>query len=202
MEKFFGIFAAVIVLASYPAYIIRIWQRKIIPNISSWTIFSILSVALCLSSNSSSGGGINSWVTFGPMFGCTTTLIVALLRSNEKSFTRFDLICLILGVLSIAFWFFTKQNRELVQFALYIGILADFIGILPSMNFLIKYPEKDRPAMWIIFSLGYFFSIFAITEHTFANWFLPSFMVLAPALVWIPLIKYRLKNKISIKEWV
>ena len=136
------------------------------------------------------------------MAGCTAILIITLLRSNEKSFTRFDIICLILGVLSISLWFFTKQSREMVQFALYIGILADFIGILPSMKFLTKHPEKDRPAMWVIFSLGYFFSMFAITENTFANWVLPSFMVVAPALVWIPLVKYRLKNKIPVREWI
>lgn len=202
MEKFFGILSALVVLASYPVYIVRIWQRKIVPNISSWTIFSLLSVAFFLSSRSSSGAGINSWVTFGPMIGCTATLITALLRSNEKSFTRFDLTCLILGILSISFWFFTKQNRELVQFALYTAIVADFIGILPSAKFLTKYPEKDRPTMWIIFSLGYFFSMFAIKENTFANWILPLFMVIAPALVWVPLVKYRLKNRIPIQEWI
>lgn len=202
MEKFFGILSALVVLAAYPAYIIRIWQRKIVPNISSWAIFALISIALCLSSYSSSGAGINSWVTLGPLVGCTGIVIVALMRSKEKSLTRFDLVCLIFGVLSIAFWFFTRQSKELVQFALYIGILTDFIGILPSINFLTKHPEKDRPAMWVIFSLGYFLSMFAITEHTFANWFLPSFMVLVPALVWVPLMKYRIKNKISIKEWI
>jgi len=202
MEKFFGILSALIVLASYPAYMIRVWQRKIVPNISSWVIFVLISIALCLSSYSSSGAGQNSWVTLGPLVGCTGILILALMRSKERSLTRFDKACLILGCLSITLWFFTRQSRELVQFALYLGIFTDFIGILPSMNFLTKHPEKDRPAMWVIFSVGYLLSMFAITENTFTNWVLPSFMVVAPALVWIPLVKYRLKNKIPIQEWI
>jgi len=202
MEKFFGILSVLVVIASYPVYILRIWQRKIVPNISSWVIFVLVSIVLSLSSFSSSGASINSWVTVGPLVGCSAIVIVALMRSKEKSLTKLDFVCLILGILSIIFWFFTKESKGLVQFALYLGILTDFIGLLPSISFLNKYPEKDRPAMWFIFSLGYFFSMFAITENTFANWFLPSFMVLAPALVWVPLIKYRLKNKISIKEWV
>jgi cytochrome c-type biogenesis protein CcmH/NrfF len=76
------------------------------------------------------------------------------------------------------------------------------MGILPSIKFLSKNPEKDRPALWIVFSFGYFLSMFAITEHTFANWILPVFMTLAPALVWIHLVKYRVKNKIPLKEWI
>jgi hypothetical protein len=180
----------------------RIWQRKIVPNLASWTIFVVIAFALFLSSFSSSEGGMNSWVTIGPMAGCIGILIVALLRSKEKSLTKFDIICLILGMLSISLWFFTKQSRELVQFALYLSILADFIGLLPSIKFLTKNPEKDRPTMWIIFSLGYLLSMFAITENTFANWILPSFMVIAPALVWVPLVRYRIKNKIPILEWI
>lgn len=202
MEKFFGILSAAIVLASYPVYIIRIWQKKIIPNIASWTIFVLVSFSIFLASFSSSGSGTNSWVTIGPMVGCTIILLSAIMNSKEKAMGKFDLICLILAVISIALWFFTKQSRELVQFALYLGIFADFLGILPSIKFLTKSPEKDRPGMWFIFSIGYLISMFAITENTFANWVLPSFMVVAPALVWIPLVKYRIKNNIPLKEWV
>jgi hypothetical protein len=107
-----------------------------------------------------------------------------------------------LGIISLIFWVLTKQSKELVQFALYIGIIADFMGILPSIIFLKKYPEKDRPALWIIFSFGYFLSMFSITEHTFANLILPLFMTFTPALVWIHLVKYRVKNKIPLKEWI
>lgn len=169
MEKFFGVFSSVIVFLCYPIYITRVWQRKINPNISSWTIWVIMSVAICLSSFSSSGGGENSWVTIGATIGCIGVLISALLRSKEKSMNTFDIVCLILGISSIVLWGFTKQSKELVQYALYLGVLADFIGLLPSANFLSKNPEKDRPAMWIVFSLGYFFSVFAITENTIAN---------------------------------
>jgi hypothetical protein len=201
MEKFFGIFSALIVLASYPAYMIRIWQRKIIPNISSWIIFVLISVALCLSSFSS-GGKENSWVTLGPLVSCTIILILALIRSKDKSLTRFDKVCLVLAIVSIILWFLTRQSKELVQIALCLGIFTDFIGILPSMHHLTKHPEEDRPGMWFIFSLGYCLSMFAIRENTFANWVLPIFMTFAPALVWVPLVKYRLKNRIPLKEWI
>jgi hypothetical protein len=103
-QKLFGVLSAVIVLASYPPYIIRVWQRKIVPNIASWIIFVLVSIAIALSSYASSGAGVNSWVTLGPLLGCTIVLIIALIRSKEKSLTKFDIICLILGIISIAFW--------------------------------------------------------------------------------------------------
>lgn len=202
MNEFFGILSAVIVLASYPVYIFRIWQRKITPNIASWAIFVIMSVALALSSFASSGFNANSWVTIGPLLGCSCVLISALIRSKEKSMTKFDIVCLILGVSSIILWYFTRQTKEFVQYALYLGIFTDFIGLLPTSVFLTKNPDKDRPGMWIIFAIGYFLSMFAITEHTFANWSLPVFMTIAPALGWFPLVRYRIKNKIPLKEWI
>jgi hypothetical protein len=129
-------------------------------------------------------------------------LIIAIFRSKVISVNGFDLVCLILGTFSIVLWYFTRQSKELAQYALYLSLLADFIGILPTAKFLYKNPEKDRPAMWIIFSLGYLFSMFAITENTFSNWVLPAFMFFAPALVWIPLLQYRIKNKIPLCEWI
>lgn len=201
MEKFFGILSAVIVLASYPVYGIRIWQRKIVPNIASWTIFVIISIALFLTYKSS-GAKENVFVTIGPLLGTTSILVLALIRSKEKTMTKTDWLCLCAGILAIIIWFFTKQNKNSVQFALYLGILADFIGIIPSALFLKKFPCKDRPAMWLIFSLGYLLSMFSITENTFANWILPCFMVFAPSLVWVSLVKYRIKNKIPLKEWI
>jgi hypothetical protein len=200
-EKFFGVVSALVVLASYPIYGIRVWQRKIVPNISSWIIFTIIAVALFLTYRSS-GAKENGWTTLGPLVGTTSILIIALSRSKERKMVRTDRVCLIIGSLTIVAWFLTKQDRNLVQYALYLGIMADFIGIVPSAIFLKKHPEKDRPAMWMIFSFGYFLSMFAITEHTFANWSLPVFMTFAPALVWVSLVKYRIKNKIPVKEWI
>jgi len=100
------------------------------------------------------------------------------------------------------FWYLTKQNPSLVQYALYLALFADLIGLIPIIAGVIKNPTIDRPAMWMVFSFGYFFSIFAISDSTFVNWMLPIFMVIIPSLVWIPLVSYRIKNKIPIKEWI
>ena len=98
--EFFAVLSALVVLASYPAYIIRIWQRKIIPNLASWSIFVVISLAFLLAFKSS-GAKENGWVTWGPLIGCSVILVVTLFRSPEKIMTRTDIICLILGVVSI-----------------------------------------------------------------------------------------------------
>jgi len=201
METVFGILSAIIVFLSYPVYVYRIWQRKIIPNIASWSIFVIISVAIFLS-YASSGAKENALTTYGPMIGCGIIFLVSLLRSKEKTINKLDILCIFFGCTSILTWYFTKDAKQTAQFALYLALLADFIGIIPSIIFLNKHPEKDRPAMWIIFSLGYFLTIFAIKDHTVSNWVLPIFMVIIPSFCWIPLIRYRIKNKIPIKEWV
>ena len=201
METIFGLLSAVIIFSSYPIYAIRVWQRKIIPNIASWSIFVLISLAIFLS-YASSGAKENSWATYGPLIGCTVILIITLFRSKEKSLNHFDIACLVFGSFSLVVWYFTKDTKEMAQYALYTALFADFLGMLPSIKFLSKHPKKDRPFMWIIFGFGYFLTFFAITDHTFANWALPVFMVIIPAFVWVPLVKYRIKNKIPFKEWI
>lgn len=201
MEKFFGILSALIVFASYPIYGIRVWQGKIVPNIASWTIFVIISISICLSYNAS-GATENALVTYGPLIGCSAILIITLLRSKEKKLSLLDSICLGLGILSIILWGVTKQDKSLVQYSLYLALFTDLIGLIPTIVFLAKHPEKDRPAMWVVFSVGYFFSIFAIKDNNFVNWILPIFMVIVPSSIWIPLIVYRVKNNTPLKYWI
>ena len=85
------------------------------------------------------------------------------------------------------------------------SLKPDFIfslaGLLSHVESL-KNPKKDKPLPWMLFAFGYGISIFAITNHTFSNYSLPVFMLVVPALVWWPLLKYRIKNNIPIKYWI
>lgn len=127
---------------------------------------------------------------------------IFILNFLGSMFTKIDWICVGIAIVSMVLWYITKDDKELAQFALYVALFADLIAIIPTIVFLRKNPKKDRPAMWIIFSLGYFLSIFAITEHTIANYSLPLFMVIVPAFVWWPLVKYRWQNKIPLTQWI
>ena len=179
VAEFFGYLSAMVVFASYPVYIWRVWQKKITPKIASWLIFVIMSIALYLS-YTASGAKENGYVTIGPLIGCTIILIVTLIRSRNKKITFLDWVCIFSGMGSIFLWAITtmdwsivhlwrydffiqispSENTKAVQYALYLAILTDLIGIIPSAVFLKKEPWEGRPGMGVIFSFGYFLAIF------------------------------------------
>lgn len=198
-EAFFAILSATIVFISYLPYAIRVWRRDITPKLASWIIFVLISFALILSYDDS-GAKENLFVTYGPFIGCSAILIILLLRCRKKGIGKSGVFCLILGAIALVLWYFTEQ--EYAKYALYLAILADLAGMYPSIKGAIQEPWKDRPAMWFFFGVGYSIIFFAITDHTFSNWVLPVFMTVIPATVWGPLVRYRIKNKIPIKEWI
>jgi hypothetical protein len=53
-----------------------------------------------------------------------------------------------------------------------------------------------------MFSAAYGLDIFAIKQHDIANYSLPIYMCLGALVVAIPLIQYRIKMKISLKDWI
>jgi hypothetical protein len=115
---------------------------------------------------------------------------------------RVDIACLVFGLLSLAIWLITRQNKELSQYALYLAIIADIFASIPTILFVWEDPTRDRPFAWGVFAIGYGLAIFAITEHTFANYALPIYMFLGASSVTSILAFHRLKQKIPIREWV
>jgi hypothetical protein len=99
-------------------------------------------------------------------------------------------------------WWFVRQRQELVQYALYLAIVADLCAAIPTIIFFKKEPEGDRPFAWFIFGTGWFVAIFAITEQTIANYALPLYMMAASFIATYLLSAPRIKRGIPIKEWI
>ncbi|MEK6833769.1 MAG: hypothetical protein AABY32_07030 [Nanoarchaeota archaeon] len=201
METIIGYISGVLVFLSGLIYIIRIYQKKITPNLVTWGIWAIMGLAILLSYKSS-GAKESVWPAISGAINPSLIVILAFFRKHKSSFSLLDILCGAFGFLSILWWGFTQGNPDKVQYALYIALLADLLAIIPTIIWVTKNPWEDRPAMWILFSLGYGLGIFSIKEQTFTNYLLPVWMLVMTLPVWIPLVKYRLKNKIPISEWI
>jgi len=197
-----GKLSGLLVIISIVPYAIRVWQRKIHPVPTSWFLWSLIGLAILLTFKSS-GAENNVWPA---VFSFTNPILIVIIsswRGNKWERPSFlEMICLGIGIVSLIMWIFIHNNRGLATLALCLAVTADACGALPTIKSLLRRPERDRPFSWMLFAFAYFLSIFSITENTFANYILPIYMTLGSLSIGSILCIYRLKKKISIREWI
>lgn len=202
--ELFGYISGILVIASIIPYSIRTFQGKIHPELTSWLLWSIIGLALLLTYESS-GAQDNIWPA---VFGFTNPLLITILilarqKGRFRKITeKTDFCCLIAGLISLLMWAFMRKDPNLVQYALYIAIIADAFAAIPTIIFLWNSPGEDRPLAWGCFSIGYGLAIFAISEHTVANYALPLYMFAGSMSVTTILLVFRVKKHIPLKEWI
>ena len=201
-KELIGLISGILIVVSAIPYSIRTYQRKVHPNIISWSLWTFIGLALLLTYRSS-GATTNVWAA---VFGFTNPLIVtlvALKRQYERTkLNKLDMICLVFGLIALAMWLFMKENKELVQYALYVAIVADSFACLPTIAFLWKSPDQDRPFAWGLFSVAYGLNLFAISDFTLANLILPIYMTVGSFCITVPLCVYRFRKKSPIMDWI
>ena len=197
-----GMLSGLLVVISIIPYSIRTYQGKIQPNLTSWSLWSLIGLALLLTYKSS-GAEANLWPA---VFGFTNpTLITLLILKRRGEWTRPNNVeksCIAFGILSLVLWLGVYDKKELAQYALYLAIVADACAAIPAIVFVWTRPDGDRPFAWLLFALGWGLAIFAITDHTFANYALPLWMIFGGSSVTVPLIWYRWKRRDPLMEWV
>ena len=195
-----GKIAGIVVFLSIIPYAVRVYQKKIVANLVSWSVWSLVALAL-LANYDKSGAKDNLWTVIWGTVNPFIVTIVILWRGGIKKVGKFDMWCLVFGITSIAIWYYFSAI-EMATFGLVMGISADAFAMVPTIRGAYLHPDDDRPMMWGVFSLGYMISMFSITDHTFSNYVLPLYMVIGAGIVFVILAKYRVKNKTPLREWV
>jgi hypothetical protein len=197
-----GLLSGALVLASIVPYGIRTYEGKIRPVPTSWSLWSLIGLALLLTYKSS-GAAANIWAAF---FGFTNPLLVTILsiwrQEKWKKPNLAEHLCFLFGLVSLAMWLFLRQGPQLSQYALYVAIVADFCAAIPTIHFVWTQPQEDRPLPWVIFGVGYFLAIFAAPQHALADWGLPLYMTAVSFSVALPLAIYRLREQMPWSEWI
>lgn len=196
-----GQISGIIVMVSAIPYIIRVYQRKIPVNLISWIIWSMIGWTILITFKDS-GATNNIWPA---IFGAISPTIITLLawwRGTNKEIDGWDIACGVIGIIAIVLWALVRNEPSKVQFALYLALIADTCAGVPIFTFVWNNPHADRPFAWGMFGIGYGLSIFAITEHTFANYALPVYMLITASAICSVLCVYRIKNRLPVMEWI
>ncbi len=197
-----GLLSGLCVIISIIPYIIRTWQGKIRPNPVSWLTWSLIGFALLVTYRSS-GAEDNIWPAVSGFINPTLISLLLLYKGvARKKLEWYEKTALVICLVSLGLWAYVRKSESLSSFALYLTMFADSWATLPTIVSVWKEPDSDRPFAWAIFGVGYGITIFAIQEHTFANYALPIFMITAAILITTPLALYRMREKIRLGEWI
>lgn len=195
-----GILSGLLVFGSGVPYAYRVMQGVIQPNIVSWGVWSVIGLAILLT-YSSSGATDNIWPA---VFGFIVPVVItglALWRGLRHKPELWEIACGCIGVLGIVWWWFVQTDPSQAQFALYLAIFADLCAAVPTIIFVLNNPGDDRPLAWTMYGVGYGLAVFAITEHTFANYVLPIYMLLGSGTIATILAVHRIKKGSPLSQW-
>jgi len=196
-----GAWSGALVFLSIIPYAIRTYEGKIQPVPTTWSLWTLIGLAVLLTYRSS-GAEANAWPA---VFGFVNPIVITTLSiwkgSRWKKPGRAERFCLLFGVVSLAMWIFLRRNPNLAQYALYVALVADVCAAIPTVIFVWREPDRDRPLAWVLFAIGYFLAVFAIPENTVANWIVPLYMILVALVVAFPLALHRLRHRLPLRHW-
>lgn len=200
MDKYvLGLIAQLIIVSAIIPYIISIFRGTVKPNRISWFIWSVVGFAFWLVMPSTADE-ITKMLTVIFMVNPTIVFMLTLFKGESKKPDRLEWFSLFIGIMAIFIWYLYKDNAGLTP--LIIAIIADLCALLPTLRFVYKAPKEETPLAWILFSVGFLISLFAIETYNLENLALPVYMVLGSSLVAIPLVLYRLRMKVPVKNWL
>lgn len=196
-----GAWSGALVFLSIVPYAIRTYEGKIQPVPTTWSLWSLIGLAVLLTYRSS-GAEANAWPA---VFGFVNPILITILsvwrQSKWKRPTLTEQLCLLFGAGSLVMWIFMRQKPNLAQYALYVALVADICAAIPTIIFVWKEPDRDRPLAWVIFAIGYLLAVFAIQQDTLANWIVPLYMSVVALVVAFPLALYRVRRRVPLKHW-
>ena len=194
-----GAIAQLILAISILPYTVSIFRETVKPNRISWFIWSIIGFAFWLITPSTADE-VTKMLTVIFMVNPTIIFILTLFKGENIKPDNLEKFSLIIGLSSIIVWYVFKDNSGI--FPITIAIIADFCALIPTLRFVFSSPDEETPLAWIFFFLGSLISVIAIQDHSLQSMLLPVYMTIGSFLVVFPLVTYRIKMKIPIKNWI
>ena len=173
-----GILAGVISFLAYIPYIVSIVKKETRPSRSSWWIWSIIGLMIMFSYYSV-GARSTIWVPV-VFFLCPLIVAILSLRFGEgQGFNKLDKTCLLGTFISMIPWIILKS----AVITLFINILMDFLGFLPTFKKTFLNPIYESKTSWILFFFGSILNMLAIESFTLTIASYPIYMTIMDTIM-------------------
>ena len=182
-------------------YAYGIYRGAIVANRVSWSIWAFIgSVFFLTTLTNPNNDFISVLYAFAVMFNPVVIVLMSVFRGRTLPVLIYEKAALVIALLAMILWMSLQGNTSVVP--LFLAILADASALVPTLVFVYRHPEDDRPLMWFLFFIGTAFSIAGIQHYTLQTLMLPGYMLLGTLSVLFPLVRYRLRKGVPLKAWM
>jgi len=177
-ERFIYLAALVNLLGSL-SYVISTLKGKTKPNKVTWFLWAILPF-IAFFAEIKKSVGLPSLMTF--MVGFSPLCIFIASFFNKKAhwkITRLDIICGILAIAGLFFWYLTRDGNVAILFS----IVADLFAGVPTIVKSYIYPETENIHAFLAAGVSALLTLFVLKSWTFASYGFPLYIFLISSLV-------------------
>ncbi len=162
-------------------------------NRVSWIIWSTIGI-INLAAYISAGEKGTIWFVIAAAINPIILLLLSL-KFGEKHWYPIDTACIVLAALSLLLWRMTGNPI----LALVAGLVADFLGLVPTFIKVIRNPHSENLVSWLIGLLAGICNIIAVQPWTWASGIYTIYMVSQSILVIVPIVNGQLLRKTTPK---
>ncbi len=198
--EFWTFLSGLLVSISGLYYAILVFSHKAPGNPMSWAAWSIIGLAMFLTSDTPFG--FNA-MTFG-VVNPTMITAIGVWRQFEqvKLPSKREIIGGVLGLVAISAWLLATKLQAPAEWTLGLSIAADCIPLWLIIRGAWENPADDKPFAWALFGFGFGIGGFGVTELSPFTLALPIYMFVAANIVALPLALYRIRNRMPAREWL
>lgn len=176
-QEIIGIIAGLVAILEIIPYIRSILRGETKPERASWFIWTIVS-AMVLLTYFDAGARSTAWVALAYAIYPIIIFIMSF-KYGVGGFTRLDIVCLVGAAIGFICWILTDDPR----LALYINLVVDTIGFIPTIKKVYFKPKTENRIAWQLALLAGVLNLFAITSLEFYLISYPIFLVVNQAIV-------------------
>lgn len=129
MASFLAFTASVLSLGGSALYNLDLFRGRIKPNLSTWLIWTFITILNSSSYFAVSADGIKSLLAFSNSAATIITFGVIMWRGNFSRVTPTDIVAAIIGILAGIVWIATKSatsGNVVIQLAIVVGCLPTY----------------------------------------------------------------------------
>ncbi len=156
MLQLFGYISGFLVFLCYFPYIKDTLQKKTQPERASWLIWTVLG-SIAFFSQFAKGATDSLWLTGVETVGVLIIFLLSI-KFGVGGLTKKDLIALLIALLGLIIWYFTKE----AAIALLIVIGIDAVGGFLTIQKAYLDPGSETMATWLLAGISGIFAMLSV----------------------------------------